>query len=57
MGIFISKCKSCDHDINWFIEAPKQYVCGCGVFNSAKEIEDSYRELYKNHIEGLKPFE
>lgn len=45
MGLFISTCKGCKADIDWFLHA-QPYTCKCGAYMTAKEVEKSWHDNY-----------
>lgn len=45
MGLFISNCKSCNNQIEWFLNAPT-FNCECGAFMTPKEVEKSADDNY-----------
>lgn len=51
MGLFISNCPACEAEIAWFLRAPQSYVCKCGRPVSPEEIEASWDENYRTHLE------
>lgn len=46
MGLFISSCKRCGEDIEWFMNPPKHYVCKCGEYNSPEYIQFVFQFQY-----------
>lgn len=53
MGLFTSKCPNCNSDIDWFLDAPTDYVCKCGVHVPPDVIKDSWDTIYTAHLKGL----
>lgn len=50
MGLFTSKCPSCDRAIGWFLKTPEDYVCACGKPVSTEEIEASWDKEYASTL-------
>lgn len=53
MGLFTSKCPQCDAGIDWFLVAPTEYICKCGVHVPPNVIEESWRAIYDKHLKDL----
>lgn len=53
MGLFTSNCPHCNGPINWFLDAPKDFVCACGKHVTPEEIEKSWDDNYFEHIQKV----
>lgn len=53
MGLFTSKCPTCDAGIAWFLEPPTDYVCKCGAHVPPDVIRESWNTIYTDHLKGL----
>lgn len=49
MGLFVSNCRGCDKDIEWFLDAPP-HTCSCGVFMTPEEVTKSGHNNYAKHL-------
>lgn len=49
MGLYISNCKGCGKEINWFLNA-RSNNCECGVYMTPEEVEASWDANYDKHI-------
>lgn len=48
MGLFTSLCPECHREIDWFLQAPKDFICECGRAVTQQEIEDSWwKQVYQ----------
>lgn len=52
MGQFTSKCPKCEKIHYWFLKT-EDVLCKCGYLISAKEIEDSWKEIYSDYIKKI----